>query len=99
MCALPARRIGNLVMVLNEIDHCLPRQTEGRGAAPFLLPAVALALIQIAVLTSGYKLLRATQIVGVVRLIVPRQCDEGRMMKIVVPQPIEAKAALIRRSD
>src|SRR5260370_39915880 len=44
--AFAARRVGDLVVVLEVEDESGPRQVESRRAAPLPLPAIALPLVQ-----------------------------------------------------
>src|SRR5277367_383751 len=66
------------------------------GAEPFLLPGEELALVEKAPLHRRYQLLRSAQIVRGVRLAVAAQSDAGAVVKIVVPDRIDAEAAVRR---
>ena len=61
--------IGDLIVILDKVDETCRWDSTGRRAAPLLLPAVVLPLIQIAPLDRGDELLRSAAIVGVVGLV------------------------------
>ena len=61
-----------------------------RRAAGLMLPSVPLALIQESVLRRGDELLRRAEIVRVVRLAPARQRHHRGVMKVVVPERVEA---------
>ena len=90
-------RIGDLIVVFQEHHERLGREVEGRGAAPLLLPAIILPLIQEAVPRGGDKLLRPPAVIGVVGLVASGHRDNSAVMKIVVDQRVEAVAAPLRR--
>src|SRR4029079_17242912 len=90
--ALAARRIGHLVVVWEERHEGGGRQAEAGRAAALLLPGVALALVEVAVLDRRDQLLRRAAVVSVVRLFAPGERDDGGMVEVVVPQRIDAVA-------
>jgi hypothetical protein len=50
---LAARGVGDLIVVLDEVDERLGREIERRAPAPLALPLVTLPLEQVAVLGGG----------------------------------------------
>ena len=62
-----------------------------------LLPFVALALIEIAVLHRRNEFLRRSQIVAVIGFVVAGESHHRGVMEIVIPQAIQAVPALFRR--
>src|ERR1019366_3797696 len=107
-CAIPARAgqsartqpgagVGDLVMVLQEDDEGRRRDPRGRGAAPLLLPAIELSLIEKAAFGHGYKLLWQAEIIAQVGLAASRQRGVGAVVKIVIPDAVEAVSALFQR--
>src|SRR5439155_19579183 len=99
MKPLPVQRIGNLIVVLQK-SYEGPRWNIARGSTTMLLlPLAPLALIQIAVFAGRHQLLRAAQVVRIIRLIMARQRDQRRVMEVVIPQTVQAIAAALRRSN
>ena len=74
-----------------------PARSRLGRAARFLLPLVALPLIEEAVLGGGDELARPAAIIGVIGLVVSGQRDHGAVMEIVVPQGVEPVAAVLGR--
>ena len=64
-----------------------------------LLPLVPLALVVIAVFRGGNELLGRSQVVSVIRLAPSGHGDLGGVMKVIVPEHVEAAAALLDRAD
>src|SRR5207302_901605 len=93
------RRIRNLIVVLNEGDKCVWGRAESRRAARCFLPEIGLSLKQITVLGCGNKFLRRAEKIAVVRFPSSGQCDDGAVMKIVVPNRIEIVAAFAPGTD
>ena len=73
-----AGRVGDLIVILQEYDEVRRRHAQGGRAAPLLLPLVALALVEVAVLDGRDELLGRPVIIGVIRLVVAGQGDDGR---------------------
>ena len=94
-----AAHVGELVVVLDEDDEPLRLEVEGRGAAGLLLPAVALALVEEAVLRGRDQLLRAPLVVAQVGLVAAGQRHDGAVVEVVVPQGVEAEAAPLAGPD
>ncbi len=88
-----ARRVGDLIVVLEIVHEALAREAERRAPASLPLPLVALALVQESVLGGGDELLGPAAVVAVVGLVASGERDEGRMVKVVVPQGVERVSA------
>ena len=96
---LAAAGVGDLVVVLDEGDECAPAAARRPGVPRrLLLPLVALALVEVAVLDRRDELLRRAEVVGVVGLVVAGQRDHGAVVEVVVPERVEAIAALLGRA-
>ncbi len=98
VAALAAGGVGDLVVVLEEVDERRRRQVERRGAAALLLPRVPLPLVEKAVLDARDQLLRRAEVVGVVGLVAAGQRHQRRVVEVVVPERVEAVAALRGRA-
>src|SRR5690606_2409507 len=108
--AVPARRrtepdahtaagVGQLIVILHEVQERVPRNAR-RGRAPALvLPLVTLALVEEAALDGGYELLRGAEVVGVVRLAAARERHDSGVVEVVVPQGVQTVAAVLERQD
>src|SRR4051812_44169531 len=68
-------------------------------AAAFLLPVIPLPLVKESVLHRGNKFLRRAAISAVIRLGAPGGRDQRAVMKIIVPQCIEAMATSGARAN
>ncbi len=97
--SLAARRVGDLVVVLEEDDEPSRVDVESRMAASLILPGVALALKEVSPFEGAQQLLRRTRVVRIVGLSVARQRDARRVMKVVVPDCVETEAAARERPD
>ena len=86
-------------MVLEKRDESRSLKTEGRRAAIPVLPRVPLALIQESPLGQRHELLGRSRVVGVVRLTKTGRGDAGGVVKVVVPDGIEAEASLLPRTE
>src|SRR5262249_37439136 len=75
----------DLIMILDERDERGGRKPEGRRAAPLLLPAITLALIQKAPLQDRYEFLRPTEIVRIVSGVHSSEGDHRGVVEVVVP--------------
>jgi hypothetical protein len=95
---LAAIGVRHLIVVLRERDEPHGWQVERGRAATVFLPSVPLALIQETVFHGRHELLRSASVPGVVGLGAPRGGDHGAVVKIVVPERVEAVAALLARS-
>src|SRR5687768_14308609 len=91
--------VGHLVVILQEVDERGRRQAEGGRAAAGLLPEVALSLVEKAVFRGRDELLRRAVVVGVIRLAMAGERDQRGVMPVVVPEGVEAVAALVERAD
>ena len=97
--ATAGRRVGDLIVVLEKGDE--PRRRRGPSVGVprrALLPGIPLSLIQKSPLRQRDEFLRRAEVVGVVRLAPAGERDHGRVMKVVVPQRVEAEAAARRRT-
>src|SRR5438105_3905440 len=86
-------------MVFQKADEVRGIQVKSWVAAPFLLPAIALALVEKTPLGGRDEFLRLAGVVHVIGFTTPGQGDAGGVMKIVVPQGIQAVAPLGRRAN
>ena len=91
-----ARRVGDLIVVFEEGDEGGRRQREARRAARRVLPVVPLPLEQIAVSRRRDQLLRRAPVVVVVGFAPAGQGDVRGMMEVVVPERVEAVAAIVQ---
>jgi hypothetical protein len=92
--AQPGGRIGDLVVVLDEADEYVRGDPERRGAAPLLLPRVALPLVEIAVLERGHEFLGVPAVVAVVGVVARGEHHLCAVMEIVVPERVHSVPAL-----
>src|SRR5260370_24840351 len=99
MRAFPAGRIGDLVVILDEVDETRWRQTERRRGAPLVLPFVPLALIEEAILRGRDKLLGAAGVIGVISPCLAGYSHHRCVMEIVVPGSVDSIAALLLWPD
>ena len=76
---------GDLIVILDEGDKRLVRKVKRGSAARCFLPEIGLSLKQITVFGCGNKFLRRAEIIGVIRFVPSGQCDDGGVMKIIVP--------------
>src|ERR1700716_1259061 len=74
------------------------REVEGRRAARFPLPLVALPLIEETVLGGGDELARAAAVIRVVGLVTSGQRHHGAVMEVVIPQGVEPVTAPLGRT-
>jgi hypothetical protein len=65
--APPERRVRHLIVVLEVVHERVREEIDGRRAAPLVLPAVPLALIQVAPPRARDQFLRRAQVVAIVR--------------------------------
>ena len=98
MTALSGAGVGDLIMVLQKDDKAFRREVERGRAAHFLLPLVALPLIEETVLRGGNELAWATAVIRVVGLVTSSECHHGAVMKIVIPQGVEPVTTLLCRA-
>src|SRR5262249_31151632 len=54
---------------------------------------------EIAPFEGGEELLRRPAVVAVIGLVAPGQGDAGGVVEVVVPQPVQAVAALLKRAN
>src|SRR5687767_6119178 len=99
MDALSLQMIGDLVMVLNIEDKGASRLGRHRRAARLALPFVALALVEKPALYDGQDFLSRAAIIRIIRFTAARQRHMDRMMKIVIPQRIQAESSTIEGSN
>src|SRR5688572_27652886 len=86
-------------MILDERDELRRRQIERVMAAAVFLPLVALALIDKAPLERRDEFLGRAFVIGVVSFVVAGRGDVGSVVKIVVPDRIEAIASFGQRAN
>src|SRR5437868_4829897 len=77
-------------MVFNEGDEPRRVQIEARSTATLFLPLVSLSLVQISPLQRGNEFLRTSQVIGVIGVPFSGEGDYRAVMKVVIPQSIEA---------
>ena len=82
------RRVGDLIVVLQERHESVRGQTASGRAAPLALPRVPLALIEKAPLCGRQTLARSGSLV--IGLAPAGQRDHGGVVKVVIPQRIES---------
>src|SRR6185295_16520059 len=85
-----AKRVGDLVVVLYVVNEVVRMQVQRWRPPALLLPLVTLALIQKAPLHLRNEFLGAAAIIGVVRFIPPRQRNDCRMVKVIVPKGVHS---------
>ncbi len=88
--------VGHLIVVLDEGHEGGSRTAKRRRPAALPLPPVALPLIQVTVLHGGDQLLGSAAVVGVVRLAAAGQGHHRAVVEVVVPEGVDAVAALLR---
>jgi hypothetical protein len=86
-------------VILEKYNETFCSEIKRLRAACLLLPLVPLPLIQEAVFRGGDELLRAPPIVGVIGLVVPDVRDHGAVMKVVIPESVQAIATVSRRAQ
>ena len=69
-------------------------QPESWRAAALFLPFVPLALVEVTPFDGGDELLRLAQVVGIVSRMMSGQRHHCAMMKIVIPERVDAIAPL-----
>src|SRR5438132_441113 len=62
-------------------------------STPRFLPRVALTLKEETPFDRRDEFLRLAQIIVIIRIVSSRQCYHGRVMEIVIPKCVDAKAA------
>src|SRR5262245_8228991 len=97
--SLAAPRIGDLVVILNEVYEGRGRNLQTRCSARFLLPFVPLALIKVTVLDRGDELLRFAEVVGVIGFVPPGHRHHRAVVEIVIPERVDPITALLGRPD
>src|SRR6185369_11152166 len=91
--------IGYLVVILEKTDECRGRNAPRRRPAGLLLPVIVLSLKEVAVLRRRYELLWLAVRVAVVRLGPAGERHHRGVMKVVIPQAVEAETTLAIRPD
>src|SRR5215216_1310923 len=86
-------------MVLQKGHERCRLEIKGRGAAPLLLPRIALPLVEIAPLESRNKFLRCPLIVGVIGRTMPSERHHRTVVEIIVPEGVETISAALWRAD
>ena len=94
MAPRAARGVRHLIVVLQKRDERRRRHPPRRRAARLALPVVVLSLEQIPVLGRRDQFLRLAARVAVVRLGVAGERDHRAVVEIVVPDGVEAAAAV-----
>src|SRR6202162_5319964 len=95
MAALAIRGVGYLIVILNKGDKGGRFDVQAWRASTLLLPLVTLALIKVAILHGRNEFLGCPQIVGVISFSAAAERNHRGVMEIVVPQTIQAIAALL----
>src|SRR6185503_9346481 len=94
--AQSACRVGDLVVILGEVQEAEGRDVQRRRAAPTLLPLEPRALVQKPELRERNELLGGAAIATVVRLVATCRSDDSAVVKVVVPEAVEPIASLCR---
>jgi hypothetical protein len=94
MAAQAAAGVGDLVVVLKKGHKRRRLQSKTRRTATLLLPGRPLPLVEVAPLERRDKLLGSAAIVGVIGLVVSGKRYHGAVVKVIVPEGVEAIAAL-----
>src|SRR5205823_5284480 len=81
--------VGDLIVILEEMDEAMVREAARRSPAWLVLPRVDLALIQKSVHQGREELLHAAAVVVQVALGKARRRDPRGVVEVVVPQRIE----------
>src|SRR5690606_26079813 len=89
MQELPHCGIRRMIVVLAERDEAPRRSSERRRPTSLVLPAIALALVEEAVLGAGDQLLRRPEVVRVVGLVPSGQCHTRGVVEVVVPERVQ----------
>ena len=87
--ALAVAEVGDLVVILEEVDEPLASVSARRGAARLALPGEHLTLVEKAAHQRRDQLLRRAAIVAEVAVDEPGRGDARRVVEVVVPQRIE----------
>jgi hypothetical protein len=90
----PEAGVGDLIMVLEKSHEYSRLQVQRRGPTPLALPLVILPLVEEAILEGRDDFLWRAVIIGVIGLAASGQGYHGAVMKVVVPERIEAITAL-----
>src|SRR5215475_2403345 len=86
-------------MVFDKGDERRRLEIEGVSAARLFLPCVELPLIEESPLCRGDKFLRSSRVVRIICLAMPGQRDVRSVMEVIVPDGIQAVAALSASAD
>src|SRR6266850_6240123 len=94
MAAQAAAGVSDLIVILNEGHKRRRLQSKTGRAATLFLPGIPLPLVEVAPLERRDKLLGRAVIIGVIGLVAPGQRYHGAVVEVIVPEGIEAIAAL-----
>src|SRR5690349_11893585 len=72
---------------------------EGMSAAPLFLPGVVLTLKQKTPLCCRDELLWTSEMIAIVRFASSGKSDVCCMMEVIIPQRVQPKTALLRRTE
>src|SRR5690606_13496363 len=97
--SLAEEMVRDLIVVVQEHDAACGRRLLERRAARLVLPAIALSLVEEAVLRTRDEFLGTTRVVAQVAVASAAQRDLGSVMDIVVPHRIDAESAALRRQE
>src|SRR5690606_18563986 len=91
--SLTGRAVGDLIVILQERDELLGRQSTRWAAAELLLPRVPLSLVQVPAFCGRDQFLRAALILAVIVFGLSGGGDAARVMEVVVPRAVQAIAS------
>src|ERR1700704_3528297 len=94
-----AQRVRHLIVILKKVHEAIGFQSKRRRAAPFLLPFIPLTLVKVAPLHCRNEFLRRSFISTVVGFAASRRRNFRAMMKIIIPERIQAVTVLLERPD
>src|SRR5437762_870747 len=94
MDAPASREIRDLVVALEKVHERGRREAQRGRAPPHFLPGEILSLIEKAVLRRRHELLRRSMVAAAIGFGLAGHRDESGVMKVVVPERVDAKAAV-----
>src|SRR5581483_11540087 len=92
MDARAGHRIRDLIVILQIADEAIGIEVQRWRAAPLLLPAIPLSLVEKAVQRHRREFVRSACVVGVVGLPVAGERDLRGVMPVVVPEHVDSPA-------